>query len=117
MRNSCLSGTPELWVRNDFECEVGTFQGAENPHTEAFVDFPDYVARELDPARDKKVAMFCTGGIRCERASALLDAMALGDVREVQRRLSFSGRVIGGTAVRASAASARRGFRSLSLKP
>ncbi len=59
-------------TRNDFEFKVGTFARAENPHTEKFSEFPGYVDRELDPVRDKKVAMFCTGGIRCEKATALL---------------------------------------------
>jgi UPF0176 protein len=59
-------------TRNDFECEVGTFARAENPHTEKFSEFPDYVEKHLDPQKDKKVAMFCTGGIRCEKATAFL---------------------------------------------
>ncbi len=59
-------------TRNDFEVRVGTFAGAENPHTEAFSEFPGYVDQALDPKRDKKVAMFCTGGIRCEKATAHL---------------------------------------------
>lgn len=59
-------------TRNDFECEVGTFARAENPHTEKFSEFTDYVDDHLDPEKDKKVAMFCTGGIRCEKATALL---------------------------------------------
>lgn len=59
-------------TRNDFECEVGTFERAENPHTEKFSDFPAYVKQHLDPEKDKKVAMFCTGGIRCEKATAYL---------------------------------------------
>jgi UPF0176 protein len=70
-----LISDPEVRVidtRNDFEFLVGTFNRAENPHTEKFSEFPGYVDRELDPARDKKVAMFCTGGIRCEKATALL---------------------------------------------
>jgi UPF0176 protein len=65
---------PEVLVidtRNDFEVGVGTFQGAVNPQTESFREFPDYVA-QLDPAQHKKVAMFCTGGIRCEKASAYM---------------------------------------------
>lgn len=77
--------TPEEWnqlirdpelrlvdTRNDYEVSVGSFPGAENPHTESFRDFPDYVQQNLDPVRDKKVAMYCTGGIRCEKASAYL---------------------------------------------
>lgn len=59
-------------TRNDFECEVGTFEGAENPHTASFGDFPQYVDTHLDPKKDKNVAMFCTGGIRCEKATAYL---------------------------------------------
>ncbi|HCQ36820.1 MAG TPA: hypothetical protein DIU19_12975 [Alcanivorax sp.] len=66
---------PETLVidtRNDYEYEVGTFQGAVNPNTKAFREFPEYVKQHLDPARHKKVAMFCTGGIRCEKASAYM---------------------------------------------
>jgi UPF0176 protein len=59
-------------TRNDYEVEVGTFEGARNPKTHAFRDFPDYVARELAHAPERKIAMFCTGGIRCEKASAYL---------------------------------------------
>jgi len=66
---------PEVVVidaRNNFEVELGTFKGAVNPHTHAFRELPDYVATHLDPAQHKKVAMFCTGGIRCEKATAYL---------------------------------------------
>lgn len=59
-------------TRNDYEVEVGTFQGAINPDTETFREFPDYVQNNLDPKKHKKVAMFCTGGIRCEKASAYM---------------------------------------------
>lgn len=59
-------------VRNDFEVEVGTFQGALNPQTAAFSDFPDFVQSQLDPDQHKKVAMFCTGGIRCEKATSYM---------------------------------------------
>jgi UPF0176 protein len=59
-------------VRNDFEVEVGTFQGAVNPQTAAFSDFPHFVQTQLDPDKHKKVAMFCTGGIRCEKATSYL---------------------------------------------
>jgi UPF0176 protein len=72
---NALISDPEVRVidtRNDFECEVGTFDRAENPHTDTFSDFPTYVEKHLDPAKDKKVAMFCTGGIRCEKATAYL---------------------------------------------
>ncbi|MBI1318451.1 MAG: rhodanese-related sulfurtransferase [Candidatus Hydrogenedens sp.] len=59
-------------TRNDYEIALGTFPGAENPDTEAFSDFPTYVREHLDPKRDRAIAMFCTGGIRCEKASAYL---------------------------------------------
>lgn len=59
-------------TRNDYEVKIGTFQGALNPDIEAFGDFPQYVQANLNPATHKKVAMFCTGGIRCEKATAYL---------------------------------------------
>ena len=59
-------------TRNDYECSIGTFRGAVDPHTVAFREFPDYVRSHLDPGKQKKVAMFCTGGIRCEKASAFM---------------------------------------------
>lgn len=65
---------PEVLVldtRNDYEVEIGTFQRALNPNTQTFREFPEFV-RQFDPARHKKVAMFCTGGIRCEKASAFM---------------------------------------------
>ena len=68
-------GDPEVVVidaRNRFEVELGSFEGAINPETQAFRELPDYVATHLDPAQHKKVAMFCTGGIRCEKATAYL---------------------------------------------
>ena len=59
-------------ARNAYEVGLGTFRGARDPATASFVEFKDYVARHLDPRRDRKVAMFCTGGIRCEKASSYL---------------------------------------------
>jgi UPF0176 protein len=61
-----------LDTRNDFEVEMGTFEGAVDPRIKRFREFKDFVASELDPARHRKVAMFCTGGIRCEKASAYM---------------------------------------------
>lgn len=61
-----------LDTRNKYEVEIGTFEGAVNPETDSFREFPDYVAKNLDPAIHKKVAMFCTGGIRCEKSTAYL---------------------------------------------
>lgn len=59
-------------TRNEFEVELGTFKGAINPQTAAFNQFPEFVSQNLDPSRHKKVAMFCTGGIRCEKATAYM---------------------------------------------
>lgn len=59
-----------LDTRNDYEYAVGTFKGAVNPDTRSFREFPAFVQANIDPARDRRVAMFCTGGIRCEKASA-----------------------------------------------
>ena len=66
---------PEVLVvdtRNNYEVEIGTFKQALNPHTESFREFPDYVEQNLDPHKHKKVALFCTGGIRCEKATSLM---------------------------------------------
>jgi UPF0176 protein len=59
-------------VRNDYEHRIGTFKGAVDPNTTSFRAFPDYVREQLSTAKSRKIAMFCTGGIRCEKASALL---------------------------------------------
>ena len=61
-----------LDTRNDYEVGIGTFAGAVDPHTTTFREFPNYVRDNYDPAKHKKVAMFCTGGIRCEKASAFM---------------------------------------------
>jgi UPF0176 protein len=72
---NALIADPDVLVidtRNDYEVEVGTFEGARNPKTRSFGEFPDFVRRELPGDRQRKIAMFCTGGIRCEKASAYL---------------------------------------------
>jgi len=61
-----------LDTRNDYECDIGSFKGAVDPQTVNFREFPGYVRSHLDPGKQKKVAMFCTGGIRCEKASAFM---------------------------------------------
>ncbi|WP_263416934.1 oxygen-dependent tRNA uridine(34) hydroxylase TrhO [Terriglobus albidus] len=61
-----------LDTRNSYETEVGTFEGAVLPQTASFSEFATYVRQNLDPAKHRKVAMFCTGGIRCEKASAFM---------------------------------------------
>ena len=59
-------------ARNNYEARMGSFPGARNPGTESFHEIARYLAEELDPNEDKRVAMFCTGGIRCEKATAFL---------------------------------------------
>ena len=71
-------------TRNDYEVQIGTFQNAVNPHTETFREFPDYVAKELDPAKHKKVAMFCTGGIRCEKSTAFMREQGFDEVYHLE---------------------------------
>jgi UPF0176 protein len=59
-------------TRNHYEHNLGTFKGAEDPNTASFRDFPQWVSKNLDPEADRHVAMFCTGGIRCEKATSYL---------------------------------------------
>jgi len=67
-------------TRNSFEFEKGTFERAIDPGTSAFKEFPDYVEKKLDPRKHKKIAMFCTGGIRCEKASSYMVAKGFEQV-------------------------------------
>ncbi|RDI58900.1 UPF0176 protein [Microvirga subterranea] len=67
-------------TRNDFEVAMGTFEGAVDPRIKSFSEFRDFVAKDLDPAKHRKVAMFCTGGIRCEKASAYMLAKGFEEV-------------------------------------
>jgi len=78
-----LISDPDVTVidtRNEYEVNIGTFEGAINPHTESFREFPDYVKESLDPGKHKKVAMFCTGGIRCEKSTAYLKSQGFDEV-------------------------------------
>jgi len=59
-------------TRNDYEVEVGRFKGAKNPDTHDFVSFAEFVETQLKGREDQKIAMYCTGGIRCERSTAYL---------------------------------------------
>lgn len=59
-------------TRNDYEVELGQFKGATDPKTKSFGELPDWVDQNLDPQKTNKVAMYCTGGIRCEKATALM---------------------------------------------
>ena len=67
-------------TRNDYEYQVGTFKDAINPNTESFRQFPEYVTQHVLPKRPKKVAMFCTGGIRCEKSTAYLKEQGIEEV-------------------------------------
>lgn len=67
-------------TRNDYEIAIGAFQGATDPNTHSFRQFPEYVAENLDPSRHRKVAMYCTGGIRCEKSTALLKQQGFDQV-------------------------------------
>jgi len=73
-------GVVLLDTRNDYEVGLGTFAGAIDPNTQNFTQFKDFVAQNLDPKRDRKVAMFCTGGIRCEKASSYLLSQGFEEV-------------------------------------
>jgi UPF0176 protein len=78
-----LIATPDTLVidtRNAFEIEIGSFAGAINPGIRNFGQFKDFAARTLDPQKHKKIAMFCTGGIRCEKASSYLLSRGFAEV-------------------------------------
>ncbi|ABV87844.1 rhodanese-related sulfurtransferase [Shewanella pealeana] len=80
--NQLISDPEVLLVdtRNDYEVQIGTFKDALDPKTKTFREFPDYVKQNLDPAKHKKVAMFCTGGIRCEKSTAYLKEQGFDEV-------------------------------------
>ena len=71
-------------TRNDYEFQIGTFKGAINPKTTNFRQFPQYVKENLDPKKHKKVAMFCTGGIRCEKSTAYLKELGFEEVYHLE---------------------------------
>ena len=78
-----LISDPEVIVvdtRNDYEFKVGTFKNALNPNTETFREFPRFVKENLSPEKHKKIAMFCTGGIRCEKSTAFLKEQGFNEV-------------------------------------
>jgi len=80
---NALIAAPDTLVidtRNAFEVAMGTFAGALDPGIKSFGQFKDFAARHLDPAKHRRVAMFCTGGIRCEKASAYLLARGFPEV-------------------------------------
>lgn len=71
-------------TRNTYEIELGTFQNAIDPKTENFRDFPAYVEQNLLDKKDKKIAMCCTGGVRCEKSTAYLKMLGFNDVYQLE---------------------------------
>ena len=81
-----LLADPEVLVidtRNHYEIDIGTFENAVSPDTDNFREFPQWVEDNIDPAKQRKVAMFCTGGIRCEKASALVAQHGVEEVYQL----------------------------------
>lgn len=77
---------PEVLIldtRNDYEFELGTFKNAINPDIENFREFPEYVQKHLSDKKDKKIAMFCTGGIRCEKTTAFMKEQGFDQVYQL----------------------------------
>ncbi len=82
-----LIDDPEVLVldtRNRYEVQIGSFENAVNPETDSFREFPDYVRENLDPERHRRIAMFCTGGIRCEKSTAWLKRQGFDEVYHLQ---------------------------------
>ena len=82
-----LIADPEVMVldtRNDYEFRTGTFERAINPSTEKFSDLPEFVAQNLDPDKYPKVAMFCTGGIRCEKFAPYMKGLGFREVYQLE---------------------------------
>ena len=84
---NALISDPEVLLidtRNDYEVSIGTFENAVDPKTTNFREFPQYVQENLDPQKHKKVAMFCTGGIRCEKSTAYLKEQGFDEVYHLE---------------------------------
>ena len=82
-----LIADPDVMVvdtRNEYEVQIGTFKNAINPHTTSFREFPEYTKQNLDPTQHKKIAMFCTGGIRCEKSTAYLKEQGFEEVYHLE---------------------------------
>jgi len=84
--NALISDPDVLLIdtRNRYEVEIGSFTNAVDPQTETFREFPEYVENNLDPEKHKKIAMFCTGGIRCEKSTAYLKEKGFDEVYHLQ---------------------------------
>ncbi len=73
-------GTIVIDTRNDYETAIGTFRGAIDPKTDSFTQFPQWLEERRGELQGRKVAMFCTGGIRCEKATAYARSLGLDEV-------------------------------------
>ena len=71
-------------TRNDYEFKVGSFENAIDPDTKAFTEFPDWLRQRKDELAGKKVAMFCTGGIRCEKAAIVMQQMGVANSAQLE---------------------------------
>ena len=84
---NALISDPEVVLvdtRNDYEVEIGTFENAIDPKTKSFRDFPEWAKNNLDRNKHKKVAMFCTGGIRCEKSTAYMKEQGFEEVYHLE---------------------------------
>ena len=84
--NSIISDPEVVLIdtRNDYEYAIGSFKNAINPETNTFREFPEYIKTHFDPKKHKKVAMFCTGGIRCEKASSYMMSEGFNEVYHLE---------------------------------
>jgi len=73
-----------LDARNDYEVEVGTFRGATNPRIEKFSDLPKFIQENFDPREHRRIAMFCTGGIRCEKFAPFLKELGYEEIYQLE---------------------------------
>lgn len=73
-----------LDTRNDYEVELGTFKNAVNPNVGEFNKLPEFIAENLDPEKHKKVAMFCTGGIRCEKFAPFMKGLGFENIYQLE---------------------------------
>lgn len=84
---NAMINDPDVLVidtRNDYEVAIGTFKNAVSPNTQTFREFPQYVEKELADKKDQKVAMFCTGGIRCEKSTSYLKSQGFAEVYHLE---------------------------------
>ena len=84
--NKLISDPDVLTIdtRNEYEVKIGAFKGAINPHTTTFREFPDYAQRNIAAQKTKKIAMYCTGGIRCEKSTAYVKSLGFDEVYHLQ---------------------------------